>query len=132
MALLAWIAESEIDAVLEVNAASLQAYPKIDGDVLRGHIHRARTAGYVLMVDIVVEKMSAIGVPIFDGSGAVIGSLSVAALTERILTREHNIASAMLQEAEHIGRQIADPGPATIDRRRGRASLASVVRPSGL
>lgn len=119
MALLAWMTDSEIDAVLEVNAPALLPYPRINDAVLRSHIQRARALGYVLMVDIVVEKMSAIGVPIADGSGTVIGSLSVAALTERILSREQLIAAAMLREAARIEREIGRRAPRDAHRPRG-------------
>lgn len=118
MALLAWMSDSEIDAVLEVNAPALRPYPRIDNDVLRGHIQRARVAGYVLMVDIVVEKMSAIGVPIRSASGAVLGSLSVAALTERILGRERALVTSMQKEVERIGVQLVSRGASPRERRR--------------
>ena len=126
MALLAWMSDPEIEAVLDVNTPALRPYPRIDNDVVRAHIQRARAAGYVLMVDIVVEKMSAIGVPIRGMSGDVVGSLSVAALTERILERERAIAASMQKEVERIGRELGTSGANPRERRRRDAVSAAL------
>jgi len=108
MALLAWMPDLEIEAVLDANASRIAAYPRLSLDVLRSYIRDARTRGYVLMVDVVVEKMGAIGAPIFDSSRSVVGALSVPALTERTLGREKEIAAAMLREVARIERQLLD------------------------
>jgi DNA-binding IclR family transcriptional regulator len=122
MALLAWMPEPEIEAILEVNAQALAAYPRMNAHVLREHIIRAREKGYVLMVNLVIDKMGAIGAPIFDSAHAVVGALSVPALTERILDREAEIASAVLREASRIGRALAERAPVEQRKRRSKSS----------
>ena len=126
MSLLAWLPDPEIDAILQAVSPRLAAYPRLTVDVLRTHILEARAAGYVLMVDVVVEKMGAVDVPIFDGAGKVVTALSVPALKERIIDREKEMAAAMLREAARITRLLADrgsttsPGPRVKRRGRGR------------
>jgi DNA-binding IclR family transcriptional regulator len=121
MALLAWMPDLEIDAVLEANKTSLSNYPRLSVAVLRDHIALARERGYVLMVDIVIDKMGAIGAPIFDSARTVIGALSVPALTERILDREAEIAAALSREADRIARAIADRAHVEKNKRRSES-----------
>ena len=115
--------ELEIDAVLEANNNVLSAYPRLSVAVLRQHIERARAKGYVLMINVVIDRMGAIGVPIFDGARSVVGALSVAALTERICDREAEIAAALLREANRIGRALAERAPSKTSKRRSESSI---------
>jgi DNA-binding IclR family transcriptional regulator len=123
MALLAWMPELEIDAIFEAYSNGLSAYPRLSAAVLRQHIEQARAKGYVRMINVVIDKMGAIGAPIFDSAQTVIGALSVAALTERICDREAEIAAAVLRETSRIGRALAERAPSEKSKRRSEASI---------
>lgn len=110
MALLAWLPEEERRALLDVTEKQLDAYPRITREVLEEHIRDAHRRGYVYMLDIVVGKIGAIGFPVRNAQGQVVASISIAALTERIVEREHALAEALVTEVESVRKQIAATG----------------------
>lgn len=106
MALLAWLPLAEREAILDITASRLDAYPQISRATLQEHIDAATSRGYVTMYDVVVQKMGAIGYPLRDAHGQVVAAISVVALSERIAEREQMIAEALGQEAKSILRQL--------------------------
>jgi DNA-binding IclR family transcriptional regulator len=102
MALLAWLPTTERESVLDVVSQRLQSYPRIDRSVLSQHIESAVDRGYVKMLDIVVDRIGGIGYPIRNREGEVIAAISVAALTERIVEREAELAAILRREANAI------------------------------
>ena len=136
LALLAWMGEAEREAALEVLPARLAPrYPRITAELLRTHIAQARERGYVVLLDVVVERMGGIAVPILDAEGRPVAALSVAALNERILEREAALAQALRREAtvcQVRWAEAARPAPAAPARppraRRQTAPLAAEVR----
>ncbi len=107
MALLAWLPEGERESILDVTERHLGAYPRLGRAVLAGHIRAAQARGYVLMLDIVIDRIGAIGVPIRNREGEVIAAISITALTERIVSREQELAGAIQREVAGIERAIA-------------------------
>lgn len=106
MALLAALPAGERAAVLEITCNHLAAHPRLNRAVLEDHIRAYETQGYVTMYDLVVEKMGAIGYPILDGYGNVLGSISLVALSDRVREREPALVEAMAQEVRQIVRQL--------------------------
>mgnify|MGYP002622808698 CR=1 FL=1 len=104
-ALLAWLPDEEIDALMPQTAAALPRFPRIGIDDVRENIRLARERGYVLVVDQVVEKMGAVGVPVMGLDGRPVAALSIAALSDRIASRKDELVRMLKQEAAHI----ADP-----------------------
>ncbi len=102
MALLAFLPEAERASCLEVTLGRIETYPRIHRDVLERHIADAVDRGYVRMLDIVIDRIGAIGVPIVLPDLGVIASISVAALSERIIERERELAAMMIDEAARI------------------------------
>jgi DNA-binding IclR family transcriptional regulator len=99
MALLAWLPEQEAAVVLdEIRPALATRYPRIDRALLEDEIRLARTRGHSLLLDVVVERMGGIGVPIFGSDGTPTAAISLAALNERITSRLDQLVPA-LQEA---------------------------------
>ena len=92
--------DTEIEAVMPVLVEKLQRYPRIDQRVLERHIVESRSRGYALMVDLVVDRMGGIAVPILGSDGRPVAAISIAALTERIFSREAQLAEALLREAQ--------------------------------
>jgi DNA-binding IclR family transcriptional regulator len=99
LALLAWMPEAEREAALEILASQLTRYPRITPAFLDERIAQAREQGYVVLLDVVVERMGGIAMPILDAEGRPVGAISIAALNERILSRETALATALKREA---------------------------------
>jgi DNA-binding IclR family transcriptional regulator len=110
LALLAWLPEREIEAVLGLVAPRLAAYPRLDVAAIQAAAGLARERGYVVLLDRVVDTMGAIGVPVRDPDGRVVAALSIAALTTRIREREGELAAAMVREADLMQRERLPAG----------------------
>jgi DNA-binding IclR family transcriptional regulator len=104
-ALLAWLPDEEIEALLPQTAVALNNHPKLSLAKIRDNVREARERGYVLVLDQVVDRMGAVGVPVLGLDGRPIAALSIAALSERIGSRTEELVAALKQEAAHI----ADP-----------------------
>jgi DNA-binding IclR family transcriptional regulator len=90
LALLAWLPPEECEAAIATIGPQLGRYPRIGA---------ARACGHAVLLDVVVERMGGIAVPILSTSGRPVGALSVPALTERITGREAELARALRHEA---------------------------------
>jgi DNA-binding IclR family transcriptional regulator len=102
LAILAWMNHDEFRAALPHIEPMLRKYPRITRKILLQQIALARARGYVVVLDAVVEHMGGIAVPILGPDGRPMGALSVAALSERIATREVVLASGLRDEAATI------------------------------
>lgn len=123
LALLVRLPEREIDAILEVLAPRLAAYPLLPEAEIRAEIRAARERGYVVILDRVIPKMGGIGVPVVDRAGRVVAALSIAALSERLRERAAPLGEALLREAELIGAHLSGSiAPAAPEKRRRMAS----------
>lgn len=120
LALLAWLPDREVAAVLEAVRPRLADYPRLAVPVLRREIALARERGHVMLLDRVVDRMAAIGVPVRDGTGTVVAALSIAALTERIRDRADTLAAALGREADLIRREMPAGGAANARSRERR------------
>jgi len=99
LALLAWMPQAERDAVLPLVTARLERYPRIDRALLQESVADARAKGYAVLLDVVVDRMGGISVPILGADGRPVAAISIAALTDRITSREHELAEGLLREA---------------------------------
>lgn len=99
LALLAWLPQEEREAAIALIAPQLGRYPRITEALLRERIAAARACGHAVLLDVVVERMGGLAVPILSASGRPVGALSVPALTERITEREEALARALKREA---------------------------------
>jgi len=103
LALLAWLPEEEVEAVLPLLAPQLAArYSKLTVSRLREEIQRSRAQGYALLLDVVVDQMGGIAVPILGADGKPTAALSVAALSQRITSRLDALVQALKQEAAEL------------------------------
>jgi DNA-binding IclR family transcriptional regulator len=102
LALLAWMPEREREAVLDTVAAQLQrtrSHPAIDRTLLETKAAQSRERGYCVLLDVVVERMGGIAVPILGMDGRPVAALSIAALTDRITSREAALVATLQREA---------------------------------
>lgn len=105
LALLSSLDEGEAVAVLPLIRQRLAArYPRFPERELDDAWGRARTRGHAMLLDVVVEKMGGLGVAVRGPNGRAIAALSVAALNERIVSREQELADALSEEAHQIER----------------------------
>jgi len=98
LALFAWLPDREIEALMPMVAARLERYPRITRQVLEDHIEQSRKRGYAMILDLIVERMGGIAMPILAADGRPVAALAIAALTERITTREETMAAALKRE----------------------------------
>lgn len=99
MALLAWLPDEEIDTVLGLlEPVYAKRHPGITRQLVAAEIAAARRRGYAMLLDVVVDRMGGIGVPVLGGDGRPVAALSIAALTQRITSRLPLLVPA-LQEA---------------------------------
>jgi DNA-binding IclR family transcriptional regulator len=98
LALLAWMQDREIEALLPLLAAKLERYPRITRVLLEDHIHESRKRGYAVLLDLIVERMGGIAMPVLGSDGRPVAAISIAALTERITSREEALAAALKRE----------------------------------
>lgn len=99
LALLAWMSDAEIEAIMPLLAARLERYPRLDRAWIERQIEQARRDGYAVVLDMVVDRMGGIGVPILGQDKHPIASLSIAALSDRIEARREALALALKREA---------------------------------
>ena len=116
LAMLAWLPDREIDAVLDAIGPHLSGYPHLQVAVMREVAAESRVRGWVVLLDRVVDRMAGIGAPIFAENGAIVGALSIAALTERIADRSELLGRALVREADVIRREMGR-GPALAEER---------------
>jgi DNA-binding IclR family transcriptional regulator len=102
LALLAWLPEPEQAQALDCVSASLArsgAHPRIDRALLVERAAAARAAGHAVLLDVVIERMGGIAVPILGPDGRPVAALGIAALTERIVERQAALADSLRHEA---------------------------------
>ena len=123
LALLAFMPERERDALLDIVVAQLQRtqrYPRIDLDLLQAKITQSRARGYVMLLEVVVERMGGIAVPIMGPDARPVAAISIAALSDRIVDREAELAQALRQQAA-LCQALLRPTPAGVTREEALA-----------
>lgn len=108
LALLAWLPDDEVDAVLPLIAPRIaKRYPRITVDLLKTEVLLARQRGYALLLDVVVDQMGGIGVPVFGSDGRPMAAISLAALTSRITPRLAQLVPLLRKAGEDLSREYA-------------------------
>jgi DNA-binding IclR family transcriptional regulator len=102
MALLAWLPEAEIEAVLGLIKPQLTAYPKINIKWLEREAEQSRARGYTMVLNQIIPRMGGLGVPVLGPDGRPVAALSIAALSERISPRLDEVVALMRKEAQLI------------------------------
>lgn len=116
MALLAWLPDDEIDAIFEIYSQKSEMHPALDEALLRDYIADAKMKGYVIMLDVIMEGIGAIAVPILNSFGQPVGALSIPALKDRLVSRKDELVAILANEAQIIAQAI--------ERRTSRAKSA--------
>ncbi|MEN3349938.1 MAG: hypothetical protein V7632_3573 [Bradyrhizobium sp.] len=107
LALLVWLPDAEIEAVIEVIVPRLAKSPRITPKFLREKIAGARKAGHTVLIDAAFPGMGGVGVPVRDETGEVVAALSIGAASDRIRRREAELADMLKKEAQVLARAMA-------------------------
>ncbi len=108
LALLAWLPDAEVETVLNALAPVLKKrYPRLTRPTLEAEITRTRERGYAMLLDLVVDQMGGIGVPIFGGDGKPMAAISIAALSSRIATRLSLLTPALKKAGAELSQHCA-------------------------
>jgi DNA-binding IclR family transcriptional regulator len=81
LALMVWLQDAEIDAIIEVIVPRLAKSPRITPKYLRERIVAARKHGHTVLLDAAYPGMGGVGVPVRDDTGQVVAALSVGSAT---------------------------------------------------
>src|SRR3954467_1901138 len=109
LALMVWLPDAEIEAIIEIIMPRLAKSPRITPKYLRERIVAARRHGHTVQLDAALPGMGGVGVPIRDDAGQVIAALSVGASSDRIRRREAELAEMLRKEALIVSRAMAQP-----------------------
>ncbi|MGY3487446.1 DNA-binding IclR family transcriptional regulator [Bradyrhizobium sp. USDA 4011] len=107
LALLVWLPDAEIEAVIEVIVPRLAKSPRITPKFLRERIVVARKVGHTVLIDAAFPGMGGVGVPVRDDAGEVVAALSIGAASDRIRRRESELADMLKKEAQVLARAMA-------------------------
>ena len=102
LALLSFMPEEDLPAVLARVEPHLAGYGGLTRNVLLQLIAQARGQGYAVVKDFAVPGVTSIGVPIRDRAGQVIGAISVSAITARMQPREKMVVRVMQREVDAL------------------------------
>jgi len=102
MALLAWRSDAEIEALLPIIEQRLSLYPKVSRKWIEDEIGKARDRGYTLFLNMLVDRMGAVGVPVIGPEGKPIAALAIAALSDRISSRLESMVEMLKREADVV------------------------------
>lgn len=122
MAILAALPEAEVEEVLRETRAEIdEKFSDFTEGFLRDELARARAQGWSLNPGMYVANSWAIGVPLMAPSGAVVGSLSIAAIDSRMgEARQPELVAMLHREAEKVERRMrqrAEKGAPAVPRK---------------
>jgi DNA-binding IclR family transcriptional regulator len=104
LALLAFLADEAIEAVLKQNETWLRSFKGYDSAYIWKAIAKSRREGFSFVDGRIIHGMNAIGVPVFDNSRKVVAALSLAAIASRVSgDRITEIVTILKKEAATLG-----------------------------
>lgn len=108
LALLAWLPDAEVATVLTLLEPVFEKrYPRISRELLLAEIAFSRQRGYALLLDVVVEQMGGIAVPVLGSDGKPVAAISLAALSQRITSRLDLLVPALKRAGAELSAQYA-------------------------
>ncbi|MFC9327466.1 IclR family transcriptional regulator [Kitasatospora sp. NPDC057015] len=121
-AMLAWLPDTEVDAVVEAGLRPVTAWTISDAERLRADLARIRTRGYSIDDRENEPEVRCVAAPIFDHTGEVTAALSVSGLISRMTAaRVRNLGPVVSQVGLRISRELGSdrqPTEAPPERKR--------------
>jgi DNA-binding IclR family transcriptional regulator len=99
LALLAALADGEIETILKANDGRLADYPAFAPEALRKMVAQTREQGYAFNDGRIIPGMCALAVPVLDRLGRPLAALTVAATTDRMQGKRRAILAMWMTEA---------------------------------
>jgi DNA-binding IclR family transcriptional regulator len=125
MALLAFLPDKEVDAIIKRNARILLGQQEITPALLRRHVEQTRNAGFATTSNIGQSGLGSVAVPIFDPHQRPIASLCVTATVERMTAkRQAHLVENLWEESRSITRLWCEAKDGFERHDAWRASLA--------
>jgi DNA-binding IclR family transcriptional regulator len=116
-AILSAAPDEEVERILEVTAARLANFGKLDLDQQRAAVGQTREDGYALVKNRVTLGVTAIGIPFRDSMQRPIGALSVGAIDSRMgKQRRATVAQLLNEQARGIESAIRKRNPVFVER----------------
>ena len=106
LALLSFMPHEDLPGVLDRIEPHLAPYGGLTRRILLGLVEEARAQGYARITDYAVAGVTSVGVPIRDRGGAVVGAISVSAMTARMQPREEMVVQTMQREVAALQRSL--------------------------
>ena len=104
LALLAAHQSTARQAIIEENSRRYLRYGRLNADAVKRALSRWHKAGYVFNSSLIIEGVSAIGLPIFDEAGDLVCSVSVGTINARMRPgRRSEIAGIVRHAVNSIG-----------------------------
>jgi DNA-binding IclR family transcriptional regulator len=105
--LLASMSDAEREAALLQIPPRLAHFPQLNVQVLEERIKAAQRDGYAVLIDAVVPQIGGAAVAVRNRNGRPVAALSIVALSDRITSREKDLAAALKREVEIIEANLA-------------------------
>lgn len=119
LALLAFQPDEERPRIIQENFRRSAMYPRFSIESVTALVEATRRQGFALNDGLLVQGMSAIGVPIFGQNGIAIAAISAAAISSRMKPqRRANIVAWLNAEARKLEQQLGMRGPPKVGNGR--------------
>lgn len=103
LALLAFLTDAEVEAVLAANAQRYSSYADFTADDIRRFVFEARELGYALNNGILRPNVAAVGVPVRNADGRIVAAISVAAIPDRLPEeRQERVAEIIAHNIQRV------------------------------
>lgn len=99
LALLAWLPTERVESVLEACAERYRQYKDMSDDEVRMLVRATRRQGFSFNAGRIIDGVCAVGVPVLDGDGRPIASISVAAIAPRMTPKRRRFVAEAIKVA---------------------------------
>jgi DNA-binding IclR family transcriptional regulator len=108
LALLAFLPDAEIEAILKHNEMRYREFDGYDMAYVREAVDRSRRDGFAYVEGRIIAGMNALGVPVYDSAGTIVAALSLAAITDRVSgDRVADLVKLLRTEAARLGSALS-------------------------
>lgn len=108
MAVYGAMPSDERESVLPEISRKLSSFPNYSEEYIVSEAEETNRRGYTVVLNQIIDRMGAVGVPIVGLDGTPIGGLAIAALSDRVSSRTEQLVSALKAEAAKISNPKLD------------------------
>jgi DNA-binding IclR family transcriptional regulator len=106
LALLAWQEDAEVGFLLRELAPEVES--RLPGRLreLTEELQAARRRGHVLLLDVLLDGVGAIAVPVYGPDGRVAAAIGISSVSRRISERQDQLFNALSKESAHLAEAL--------------------------